>query len=166
MRTLDYSLVDMSGRNQAEQIVQDVVAYSNGDASKRDALSETVYVYNPGLPDGEAHSRAEWEEYQSEIEAGFPDFHLEVHDRIAQADVVMEEVEITGTHEGEFKGLPPTGREVEIWAMSKFLIEDGQVEEWYTYYDTSELQDQLGLSFPEIIGQLPKLVWGKIRPGA
>lgn len=148
---------------QSEQVIHDLIAYSNGDSSKADTISESVDVYNPGLPDGEAHSRDTWDAYNREIKAGFPDFHVEEEELVVSGDIGMAELKITGTHEGEFKGLPPTGREVEIWAMSKYVIEDDQVEEWYTYYDTGELQSQLGLTFPEVIGQLPKLVWGKLQ---
>lgn len=40
----------------------------------------------------------------------------------------MAEVKITGTHPGEFKGLPATSRDVEVWAMSKYVIADEQLQ--------------------------------------
>lgn len=81
----------------------------------------------------------------------------------SSADMVMVEYRVVGTHDGEFQGLPPTNREIELWAVDKFLITNGQVEEWVSYYDTAELQDQLGMTFPTVIGQLPKLALGKLR---
>lgn len=153
----------MANDAQSEQVIRDLIAYSNGDASKADAISESVDVYNPGLPGGEVHSRDSWDDYNRKIKEGFPDFHVEEVELVVSGDIGMAEVKITGTHEGEFKGLPPTGREVEIWAMSKYIVEGGQVTEWYTYYDTAELQSQLGLTFPEVIGQLPKLVSRKLQ---
>lgn len=47
-----------------EQVIRDLIAYSNGNQSKADAISESVHVYNPGLPNGEAHSRDQKDEYR------------------------------------------------------------------------------------------------------
>lgn len=153
----------MADDAQPEQVIRDLFDWMNGDASKIDAMSESIDVYNPGLPNGEVHDREKWEKYVSDVKAGFPDVSFSEEEQVANGNIVMSEVKITATHEGTFKGLPPTGREVEIWGMDKFLIEDGQVEEWYTYYDTAALREQLGLAFPEVIGRLPKLAWGTVR---
>lgn len=59
--------------------------------------------------------------------------------------------------------IPPTYREIEIPTVDKFADKDGQVVEWRPYFDSQEFPEQLGLSFPGIIGQLPKLAWRKIR---
>lgn len=153
----------MMSDTSAERTLRDIEAWFNGDPSKRDVLDESVYVYNPGLPDDEVNSRTEFEAYMDEIRAGFPDIHLSFEEVVGNGDVVMAEFRITGTHEEEFQGLPPTGRKVEIWGIDKLRIEDGVVTEYYTYYDTQGLADQLGLTFPEIVGQLPKLAVAKVR---
>lgn len=148
-----------------EQVVRDLHAFSNGDASKRDALAASVDVYNPGLPEGEVHSRDDWLAYEREVKQGFPDFHLDAETLLVDGRIAMADVTITGTHTGEFKGLPPTDRAVEIHAMSKYVVEEGQVTEWHTFYDTGSLEAQLGMTFPEVIGQLPKLGWRKLSGG-
>lgn len=154
----------MSGdTSDVEQLLRDFVAWENGDASKRGVVAETVDVYNPGLPGGEVHSRADWEAYNEKIRAAFPDYTVELLDLVVADDLGMFEVRLTGTHEAEFQGLPPTGREIEVFAMSKNRVVDGQVVEVHQYYDTAQLQEQLGLSFPTVIGQLPRLAWGKLR---
>jgi predicted ester cyclase len=58
----------------------------------------------------------------------------------------MKEWTATGTHEGEFDGVPPTGREIEISGMAKDLIADGEVLEGRLYYDPAEMAEQLGLT--------------------
>lgn len=146
-----------------KQTLRDIEAWFNGDSSKNDVLDESVYVYNPGLPDDEVHSRDAFQAYMDEIRAGFPDIHLSFEEVTSNDDIVMAEFQITGTHEAEFQGLPPTGRSVEIWGIDKLRIEDGTITEYYTYYDTQDIPDQLGLTFPEVVGQLPKLVWGKVK---
>lgn len=146
-----------------EQIMRDYVAWENGNSSKAGVMSESVAVYNPGLPGGEVHDREKWKSYLDAVHAGFPDYRIRIEAEAMTDDMAMHEVKITGTHQSEFKGLPATGRKVEIHAMGKYLIEDGEIVEIHHFYDTAELQSQLGLTFPAVIGQLPKLVWGKIR---
>ena len=44
----------------------------------------------------------------------FPDLHVEVEDVIAESDKVVCRNTVTGTHRGEYRGLPPTGKSVTI----------------------------------------------------
>lgn len=145
-----------------QTLARECFAWANGDESKADVMVESLDVYNPGLPGGEVHSRAEWAHYRDKIEAGFPDIHFGIDALVADEDIAMVEFRITGTHTREFQGLPPTGREIEIVGVDVLDIEDGQVTEWRTYYDREDLKTQLGLTFPEVLGQLPRLVWAKV----
>lgn len=147
---------------QHEQVVRDYLAWVNGDDSRADALSESVSVYNPGVPDGVVHSRAEWDAYLQQLRAGFSDLHIEEEEMLARDEIAMVEFRITGTHDGEFRGLPPTGRAVEVRGVEKFVIEDGRIRELYIYFDSQEIPEQLGLTFPAVLGQVPKLAWRKI----
>jgi predicted ester cyclase len=58
----------------------------------------------------------------------------------------MKEWTVTATHDGEYSGIPPTNREVEISGMAKILTENGKVVEDRLYYDLQEVFDQLGLT--------------------
>lgn len=145
------------------EVVQDYVSWVNGNSSHIDVLSESIDVYNPGLPDGEVHRRSEFEAYLREIRTGFPDVHFVEEEVVARDDIVMVEFTITGTHDGEFQGLPPTDRQVEIRGVEKMRVADGKIQEIHVYYDTQEIPNQLGMTFPTVLGQLPKLAWRKIR---
>jgi predicted ester cyclase len=58
----------------------------------------------------------------------FPDFHMEVVDVIAEDDKVMGYFKCSGTHEGEWRGHPPTGRRFEaIDEVYVFRVEDGKL---------------------------------------
>ena len=149
--------------SQTEQVVRDFVAWENGDSSKVDVVSESLDVYNPGLDGGEVHDRESYAAYLQAGRVAFPDIRITIEGIVANEEIVMTEVRITGTQEGEFKGLPPTGRSVDIRGMGKFVVIDGTVEECHLYYDSREMANQLGLTFPEILGQLPKLAWRKIK---
>jgi predicted ester cyclase len=59
----------------------------------------------------------------------FPDFRMEVVEVIAERDKVVGYFKCSGTHEGEWRGHPPTGRRFEdIDEIYIFRIEDGRLE--------------------------------------
>ena len=149
---------------RTERIVRDFVAWENGDSSKVAVVSESLDAYNPGLEGGEVHDRESYAAYLQEGRSAFPDLQITIEELLADEGTVMAEVRITGTHEGEFEGLPPTGRSVDIRGMGRFSITDDTVESCHLYYDSQEMATQLGVTFPEILGQLPKLAWRKLAP--
>jgi hypothetical protein len=55
-------------------------------------------------------------------------------------------VEVTCTHEGEYEGVPPTEREVELEVTNKILIEDDVIDEPRIYYNYQSMLEQLGLT--------------------
>lgn len=82
---------------------------------------------------------------------------------VSEGDVVMLEATITGTHEGELQGLPPTGRDIQFKTMEKYYLSDGKLEQHIVYMNEKDLQAELGLTFPEVLGQVPKLLVSKLR---
>lgn len=111
-----------------------------------DVVSESYIEYNPAAPEGEIRGPDGLEEWMRGITTAFPDIQAELLDAIADEETVMAEVRFTMTHEGEFNGVPPTGREVEFQAMAKFRVEDGNIIELRNYFDPQELFDQLGVT--------------------
>jgi predicted ester cyclase len=58
----------------------------------------------------------------------FPDFHMEVIEVIAEDDKVMGYFKCSGTHEGEWRGHPPSGRRFEaIDEVYVFRVKDGKL---------------------------------------
>lgn len=74
----------------------------------------------------------------------FPDVQLTVDDLIAQDDRVVARWTSRGTHQGEFAGIPPSGRRIEVMGISIFLVQNGQVQEEWEGFDTMGLMQQLG----------------------
>lgn len=88
--------------------------------------------------------REAFEAYVRELRTAFPDFTIAVETTPEGDDIVMAEWTATGTHDGEFNGLPPTGRTFEHRGMSTFVVADGEVQEERVYYDPREIAEQLG----------------------
>lgn len=151
-----------SSRRQVE-IIEEYETLWNGDLSKLDIVAESVSVYDPAAPEGVIHGRDAFEAHLRETFQGFPDFALETHDMLVRDDIVMLDWTITGTFEGEFNGAPPTGRSFTITGMAKTIVGDGKVQEDRLYYNEKEMLAQLGMTFPDIVFLLPKMVGAKLR---
>ena len=71
--------------------------------------------------------------------AAFPDLHFAVLEQISEGDKVASRYEFTGTHRGEFLGVPATGKSVKVWGVVIDRLVNGRVK------DTRIIMDALGL---------------------
>ena len=76
--------------------------------------------------------------------AGFPDIHFAIEEQIVEGDKVLSRFEWTGTHRGEFLGVPATGRPVKVWGMVIDRLVDGRIKETRIIMDALGLMMQLG----------------------
>ena len=75
----------------------------------------------------------------------FPDMHFIIEDMIAEGDKVVCRITNTGTHKGEFMGLPATGKTMTITGIEIYRVANGKlVEHWGNQDDLGRLQ-QLGV---------------------
>lgn len=116
-------------------------------------------------PFDEPRTGEEIREWVAETVTGFPDVHFEEHNLMSTdaEGVFVLEWTLHGTHTGPFNGLPPTGNTVTLAGVDIFAISEDGIESLNIYFDQSSMADQLGLTFPAIISQLPKLAIGAIR---
>jgi steroid delta-isomerase-like uncharacterized protein len=75
----------------------------------------------------------------------YPDIHLTVHDVIAEGDKVVGRTTVTGTHQGEFMGVGPTGKSVTYNEMFMFRFADGRVVETWGVVDVYAQMKQIGV---------------------
>jgi predicted ester cyclase len=79
------------------------------------------------------------------IRTAFPDWHEWVLDVFGSGDSVASRYVSTGTHQGAFWGVEPTGRRVEIEEISIFRIAGGRVAEQWCMFDELARLQQLGV---------------------
>jgi steroid delta-isomerase-like uncharacterized protein len=82
------------------------------------------------------------------MRTGFPDIAFLIQEQIAENDKVASRFEWTGTHKGEFLGIPPTGRSVRVWGVVIDRLEDGRIKDTRIIMDTMGLMTQLGVLQP------------------
>jgi predicted ester cyclase len=75
----------------------------------------------------------------------FPDSYFTVEDMMAEGDKVATRKTFHGTHEGEFMGIPPSGRSVSMSLMDIVRITEGRVVEHWSVGDTLGMMQQLGV---------------------
>jgi steroid delta-isomerase-like uncharacterized protein len=81
------------------------------------------------------------------MRSAFPDLYFSVEEQMADGDKVLTRFEWTGTHRGEFMGIPATGRSVKVWGMVIDRLEDSRIKETRIIMDMLGLMIQLGV-FP------------------
>ena len=84
----------------------------------------------------------------------FPDIQWTTHEQIGEGDTVVSRFTWTGTHRGEFLGIPATGRRVNVWGVVIDVVRDGKPSrrdmrskftESRILMDTLSLMQQLGV---------------------
>jgi steroid delta-isomerase-like uncharacterized protein len=77
------------------------------------------------------------------LRAAFPDLSITIEDMVAEGDLVAVRGTWRGTHQGEFKGVPPIGRRIEFSGMVFWRVSGGQIRERWGLIDTPALMRQL-----------------------
>ena len=118
-------------------------AYNTNDF---DALAEVVAadVVTPniisGMPPGLEGAKA----VHQKTLLGMPDYYTTIEDLIAEGDKVVARVRMTGTHTGNFYGIAPTGRRVNLTSIYIVRIAEGKIVEHWGEEDGVAVLKQLG----------------------
>jgi steroid delta-isomerase-like uncharacterized protein len=75
--------------------------------------------------------------------AAFPDQRWTIHHMIAEGDLVATYKTCTGTHMGEWAGLPPSGRRMTLPIFDLMRVRDGRIVEHWGTADMADLERQL-----------------------
>ncbi len=75
--------------------------------------------------------------------SAFPDFRAEIQDMIEEGDKVVVRSVFSGTHEGEFMGMPATGNRFEIGVIDIMQFRDGKAIAHWGVMDSATMAEQL-----------------------
>jgi steroid delta-isomerase-like uncharacterized protein len=116
-----------------------------GDIEGFGALLSDDFVEHEETP-GLAPTKDGVLEFFRMYRAAFPDLRMDPEDVLASGDKVVARVRATGSHEGEFMGMPPTGKSVDVQLIDIMrFAEDGLVHEHWGVVDMLAMLQQLGV---------------------
>lgn len=77
--------------------------------------------------------------------AAFPNLRMDAEDVFASGDKAVGRVRCTGTHEGEFMGMPATGKDIDVEVIDIVrFADDGLAHEHWGVMDAMTMMQQLG----------------------
>jgi predicted SnoaL-like aldol condensation-catalyzing enzyme len=107
-------------------------------------LATDFIEHNPNLPQG----RDGRKQFVAAVLAGFSDYRGEIVEILAEGDKVVVRTQWSGTQDGPFLGLPPSGNKVRFSTADFFRIEGGKVAEHWDVVDSLPRAVALGLVPP------------------
>ncbi len=134
----------MSEENKAltRRFIEEVLNKGNLDAV--DELMDPNYVEHSPFP-GQAPGLEGQKQMFAMMRAAFADFNVTIEEMIAEGDKVVVRSTTRGTHNGEFMGIPPTGKQVTVSEIHIIQIAEGKGVAHWGEQDTMGMMQQLGV---------------------
>jgi steroid delta-isomerase-like uncharacterized protein len=116
--------------------------FSRGDLDAANEILSAEFVDH--LTHEDERGIEELKHYVTIYRTAFPDIQDTVEDIVAEADKVVVRWKSRGTHQGEFMGVAPTGRDVTFTGMRLFRIAENEIVESWVNIEERGLREQLG----------------------
>jgi len=123
-------------------LVRRAIGYNHGSADDGAEIFASDFVAH--MPAQPPMDRPAFERFVGAVAEGMPGYTYEVHDQIAQGDLVVNRITWRGVHSRAMAGVPPTGRSVELRGINMFRVQDGRVVEQWAELDMLGLLQQIG----------------------
>lgn len=127
------------------RLMEDV--YGEEKVELIDELIHEDYVEHP-MPEGFSPDREGLKSFVQALHAALSDVHAEADRVLVDGDQLAFRWRITGTHTGEFLGIPPSGNHIETTGNDVAVMREGKVVERWCEQDLLSLLTQLGALDP------------------
>ena len=118
------------------------MASGANDVATFDELLDPDLVDHNADPD-QKPGLAGWKENLAKYDGTFTDLQMSVHHVIGEGDLVATHWTLTGTHQKEFLGVPPTGRRAPVEGMNVYRLAGGRITEMWNQMDMLGLKEKL-----------------------
>ena len=120
----------------------------NGDIAKMRSLFDRYYA--PGfiyhdISTGDTN-REQTIQDMVEYLSAFPDLNYSIDDILAEGDKTVIRCTLRTTHEGTFKGIPATGKQIKVQQVEIQRIAEGKITEAWGFSDSRGMIKQLGIN--------------------
>ncbi len=120
---------------------------NKGNLAVIDELVAANFVDRAALP-GAAPDREGYKQFFAAVHSAFPDFPSTLEDMIAEGDKVVQRFTVRGTHKGEWMGIAPTGKQIEVGGIAIHRLAGGKIVEDWVSMDMLSMMQQLGVAPP------------------
>jgi steroid delta-isomerase-like uncharacterized protein len=131
-----------SNKAVARRFLEEVINQNRMD--RADDLVVEDFVELDPLP-GQRQGREGLKEVLGMMRAAFPDMHWVAEEMVAEGDTVVTRFTWTGTHRGEFLGVPATGKSVVVKGVVMDQLADGKMSKSRILMDSLGMMQQLGV---------------------
>ena len=137
----------VSKAEQNKEMVRKIVeeAWNTGDFNSIEGLLADDFVVHSSGPGEEIRGVENVKQFYSELYKAFPDIQFKIIDQVAEDNKVVTHWSATGTHKGDYKGIPATGNKISFTAMDFDRLSDGKFVECWTNTDYLTIMQQLGV---------------------
>ncbi len=104
-------------------------------------LLDNVVIHNFGAV---VEGREAWRQSFTPFFTAFPDLKFTVELTIIEGDRMAVRWAATGTHTGDFRGIAPTGKQINIAGVAIYRVAEGKIVERWSQPDTLGLLQQIG----------------------
>jgi steroid delta-isomerase-like uncharacterized protein len=123
-------------------VVESVEAFNTGDSERLLSVMAPDFVMHLAeFP--EPLGRDAWQEGFEMMRRAFSDLEAQIDDLVAADDKVALRMTLRGTHQGEFRGIPATGRTIRYVSHEFYRVRDGLFAEEWICSDIASLFRQL-----------------------
>jgi len=134
--------VDVTSTAAIKALVRRAIAYNHGVAEAGDEIFAPDFVaHMPSKPPMDRHGL---DQFIRHVTDGLSGFSYEIHNQIAQDDLVFNRITARGIHTSDLLGVPASGRPIELRIINVFKVQDGRVVEQWAEPDLFGLLQQLG----------------------
>jgi len=113
-----------------------------------DKVIATTHALGDPTVSGEGVGPAAYRRQVERFVAGLPDLKIKVDDTITEKNKLVVAWTITGTHKGDFLGVPPTNKQVSFSGVTINQIASGKIIESTVIWDGLGLLEQFGIALP------------------
>ncbi|MBT4958583.1 MAG: ester cyclase [Flavobacteriaceae bacterium] len=113
------------------------------DLINEDYFDKDVVVL--GTSEGDLTGLENFKTYYSNYVIGFSDAEFTIIDIFGQGDKIVKHWNFKGTHDGDFFGVLPTGKKVDVSGTTLVKMKNGKIASEQDYFDLLDFYTQLGL---------------------
>jgi steroid delta-isomerase-like uncharacterized protein len=124
-------------------VKESVDALNAGDTERLLAVvAPDILIHYAEIPKP-LRGRETWQQGLDLMKRAFPDLQVHVDDTVAADDKVALRLRLRGTHQGDFQGMPATGRTIDYVSHEFYRVRDGVIAEEWICSDMASLVRQL-----------------------